>query len=642
MKKAFRDTYNRELAILKERSTEFATEYPGLADRLGGLIKENLDPAIAGLLEGSAFLAARVQLKMDEEFRTFTHELIDQIFPDALCPTPSTMLVQANVPSEDNDLVNGKRYKTGEYLDARFTDADKRVSCRFRLASELEIWPLEINSLKYHAAPGTLGALGQDVAAGTKAGLQIELTKMASTAQTGKASLLSDLAVEELPFHFVASLAEAVQLYEQIHAGLTRASLRYLDKNGDAVFLRLSPDSVKQVGFDDEESLLPHGGALFNGFALLRDAFVFPRKFLGFRLTGLRQALRRIKSDRVQLILEFDSSNPNLAARLETEHVRLHCVPAVNLFEEFSSQVRLDKKHSEYIVTPETSPVTHHEIYSIAEVFAHYSGNQNKEKVLPLYGLPPDGVDPRQALYFTTRQKPRRLTAQEARFGTSRYRYRGTETFISIYEPPEFEPAQRLQIRALCSNRHLPEYLPIAQVKDEFYLCEDQTITLSCVAGPTPPRESLLDIDQKGGHRAADGDNQWRLISFLSLNFHGILNDRQGRGAAPLREILSLFSNISDSITEAQIEGLKSVETRPVVRTIQYENGYHPARGIEVKLIFDEDEFEGSGVILMGAVLDRFLSEYAAVNSFTQCVVASIQRGVIKTWPPRSGSGPLL
>nr|MCU0828588.1 type VI secretion system baseplate subunit TssF [Tabrizicola sp.] len=59
-------------------------------------------------------------------------------------------------------------------------------------------------------------------------------------------------------------------------------------------------------------------------------------------------------------------------------------------------------------------------------------------------------------------------------------------------------------------------------------------------------------------------------------------------------------------------------------------------------LIFDEDEFEGSGVMLLGAVLDRFLAEYAAVNSFTQCVVASLQRGTIKTWPPRSGTGPLL
>ena len=42
------------------------------------------------------------------------------------------------------------------------------------------------------------------------------------------------------------------------------------------------------------------------------------------------------------------------------------------------------------------------------------------------------------------------------------------------------------------------------------------------------------------------------------------------------------------------------------------------------------------------AVLDRFLADYASVNSFTQVVIRSDQRGVIKTWAPRTGQGPLL
>ena len=110
MKKAFRDAYNRELALLYERSAEFAAEYPGIADRLGGLLRDNTDPAVAGLLEGTAFLAARVQLKLDEEFRTFTTELLEQIFPDALAPTPSVMLVQAQPPTEGRDA-DGVRYE---------------------------------------------------------------------------------------------------------------------------------------------------------------------------------------------------------------------------------------------------------------------------------------------------------------------------------------------------------------------------------------------------------------------------------------------------------------------------------------------------------------------------------------------------
>ena len=42
------------------------------------------------------------------------------------------------------------------------------------------------------------------------------------------------------------------------------------------------------------------------------------------------------------------------------------------------------------------------------------------------------------------------------------------------------------------------------------------------------------------------------------------------------------------------------------------------------------------------SVLDRFFAEYASINSFTQMVTISRQRGVIRTWPPRTGTGPLL
>ncbi|MCU0910740.1 MAG: type VI secretion system baseplate subunit TssF [Rhodobacteraceae bacterium] len=642
MRKAFRDAYNRELAILKERSTEFAADYPGLADRLGGLMEENLDPAIAGLLEGSAFLAARVQLSIDEQFRTFSHEMLNQVFPDALTPTPSAMLVRARPPFDNSDILQGLSFGVGDYLDARFTDADKRVGCRFRLAAPLVLWPLELTRTVYHASAGPLGALGQDVARGTKAGLEIEFARVSPAGRAEGAGSLADLAIDALPIYFTGPLAEAVALYEQVHCDLTRISLRYLDSRGDPVFLRLDPRMVEQVGFDRDDWLFPHDGQLFEGFARLREAFAFPRKFLGVRIAGLRQALRRVKADRMQIVLEFGGPDSRLATRLEKEHLSIHTAPAVNLFEEGSNQVRLDQKRHEFVVTPDSSPVTHYEIYRITDVFAHYAGHQNKVRVYPLYGLPPDGQDPRQTLYYTTRQKPRRLTEQERRFGTARYRYRGTETYISIYEPPDAEPAQRLQIKALCTNRHLTEYLPIAQGRDDFFMCEDQTVTLTCVAGPSPPRESMPEIELQGSHRATAGDNYWRLISYLSLGFHGLQNRADGQSAGPLREMLSLFANLSDNITEAQIEGLKQVETRPVVRTIRRDDGFHPARGLEVRLTFDEDEFEGSGVILLGAVLDRFLAEYASVNSFTQCVVATLQRGEIKTWPPRSGSGPLL
>ena len=98
MDREFLDLYNRELLLLQEQAREFAEEYPGIAERLGGLVAERTDPMIAGLLEGAAFLAARVQLKFKHEFPEFTSNLLEQLIPNYLAPTPSVMLAKVLPP----------------------------------------------------------------------------------------------------------------------------------------------------------------------------------------------------------------------------------------------------------------------------------------------------------------------------------------------------------------------------------------------------------------------------------------------------------------------------------------------------------------------------------------------------------------
>lgn len=636
MRKAFRDAYNRELALLYERSAEFAEEYPGLADRLGGLLRENTDPWIAGLLEGTAFMAARVQLKLDEEFDGFTRELLEHVFPEALAPIPSIMLVSARAPVDRRDLDDGIRFQPGEYMDARFRDADQRVSCQFSLCAPLEIWPLERKAAVYHDRPAVIGSLGQDPTEKTRAGLQIDFAHM-----TGKQ--IADLKLDALTVHLTGSLPDAVALYEQIHCDCLRISLRYLSATGDPVFIRLSPDQLQQIGFDAQENLFGIDRRLFEGFALLRDMFVFPRKFLGFRLTGLRDVLRRIKAQEFQLVIEFGRADEALTKHVDASHVRLFCAPAINLFEESSNQVRLDDRRHEYVVTPDSSPLTHYEVQRILRVHASYGTAKSKVEVYPLYALPPGQSAQRNMMYYTYRRRPRRLTESERQTGM-RHDYRGTETFISIYEPPETEAAgraQRLQVKTLCSNRHLPAYLPIAG-SDDFHMTNDVTVSLDCVSGPTRPREPMTEIDREAPHRMTQGEVHWRLISYLGLNHFGLDDRGTGDSAAALRELLSLFADLSDNVAEAQIAGIKSLATRPVTRSIRREDGYFPARGLEITVTMDEAAFEGSGIILLGAVLDRFFAEYANVNSFTQTVIVSQQRGLIKRWAPRSGRGPLI
>ena len=636
MKKSFRDAYERELDILYERTAEFADEYPGLADRLGGLLRDNIDPTVAGLLEGTAFMAARVQQKLDEEFRGFTTELLEQIFPDALAPIPSCMLLQAQRPENPAPDLGVTRYARGATMEAPFRDADKRIVCRFSLAAPLDVLPLEMTGLHYLDRPAPIGALGQDPDHATRAALQIDLAAI-----TGRP--LSALGCDAITFHLTADMAQASALYEQIHAGVVRASLRWLAPNGDPVFVRLRPDQIDQIGFASDELLFDRDSRLFEGFALLRDFFAFPRKFMGFRLTGMTQALAGIKAPEAQLILEFDRSDADIARQIGAEDVRLNCAPAVNLFEERSNQIRLGDSLHEYVVTPDSARLTQIEVHRILDVFASSGSSQQRAEVHPLYALPPSAQAPRAVYYYTTRRKPRRLTAAERRNGL-RTDYRGTETFISLYEPPSGEVgqrAQRLHVRTLCSNRHLPMSLPLAR-SDDLHMDDDQKLRLRCVNGPTPPREAMTETELGGPHRTQQGDVYWRLISYLSLNHFG-LDDRFGRdGAASLREILSLFADLSDNITQTQIAGITALDVRAVTRSIRRPEGFFPARGLEIAITYDETAFEGAGILPLAAVLDRFLAEYVSINSFSQTVTVSKQRGVLRRWPPRTGRGPLI
>jgi type VI secretion system protein ImpG len=645
MNRAFLEAYNRELAMLYEGAKEFSDDFPGIAERLGGLTQDNLDPAVAGLLEGAAFMAARVQVKLDSEFETFTNELLEQLLPNFMAPTPSALLAQAEPNYAEDELEKGKSFAAGSYLDARYVDRDQRISCRFRLSAPLQLWPLRLTQARFVTGSTGFQALGLDVGSETAGGLILSFLRPASTAQKDKPGKpVAAIQAESLPIYLTGELGETISIYEHLFSNTLRATVRYLDQRGDPVFLRLDPDWIEQIGFDDAEAIFPEDTRVFRGFTLLRELFLFPQKFLGFRLLGLKKLLPRIPAASFDLLIEMNTVRPALPARVTADNFRLYAAPAINLFEENCAQVKLDTLRHDYLVAADSSPASHYEVHRITDVFAYYAGVKTKIPVHPLYGLPADVMQPREALYFTARQRPRRLTAKEKRFSQVQG-YTGTETFISIYEPGHLDSAdrvKRLQIKLLCSNRHLPQYLPIAAGGADFRLNDDTTVPLRCIAGPTSPRDSVLDLEKNAPHRMRAGPVHWRLISFLSLNFLGLDNRGSRDDAAALRELLTLFTDVSSQVTERQVQGLKAVSSRPVTRTIRRAGGYHAARGTEVTLRFDERAFEGSGVFLMAAVLDRFFAEYASVNSFTQVVLRSDQRGVIKTFAPRTGQGPLL
>jgi type VI secretion system protein ImpG len=649
MNREFLDLYNRELQLLNEQAREFADEYPGIAERLGGILEDRIDPLIGGLLEGAAFLAARVQLKLKHEFPEFTNNLLEQLVPHYLAPTPSFMLVKAVPTFGDPALRDGRPISRGSYLDATFRQLDRQIACRYRLCAPITIWPFEIAGAEYFSAPAPLQALGVSVGSEVLAGMRLTLTHRSTQRREDEPSDMEALKKPEtlfagcraaaLPIYFVGSEADAVALYEQMFAHCKAVYFRYLDEFGDPVVLPAPAQCLEQVGFEREDALFPADTRVFEGFDLLREYFAFPRKFLGLNLTALNAALPWLKAKTVDVLFAFDEVNARLAAAVQPEMFALYAAPAINLFEKTADRIPLKSSQHEYHVVPDRSHYLDFEPHRLLEVYAHHPGGRDKVPVKPLYSASLEGAQHASGLYYTVRRLPRRRTVEEKRVGMSSD-YTGTDMFISLSAlggEDDDDAISELSVRALCSNRHLTEHLPIGIGGADFRLIDDVTLDLVCVAGPTPPREPIVAPLRSRSEAAHTGTVAWRLVNMLSTNHLGLVERGAGRNAQALRETLTMFAEMTDAATERRIRGVREVDSRPIVRRIRQRSGVGAARGIEITVTIDEKAFEGTGIFLLGAVLDRFFAQYSSFNHFTQTVIRSVERGDVARWPPRMG-----
>ncbi len=646
MNREFLNFYNQELAILREQAAEFAEEYPGVAERLGGLLEDNIDPMIGGLLEGAAFLAARVQLKLKHEFSDFTTNLIDQLAPHYLAPTPSFVLVQANPKFGDPSLREGRTIARGAIFDATYREAQRNVACRFTLATPITLWPFEIVKADYLTGAAALHALIPNAGAECVACLRLQLTVRAAArpedeppdkeAQARPELRLSSCRVKALRFQLLGQETDAVALYEQLFAHCRGVYFRVLDAFGDPVVTPGRPGMIRQIGFEENEALIPNDNQLFRGFDFLRDYFAFPRRFLGFDMIDLSSIAPRLTAKTVDIVVAFDEAKPQLAAAIRKEFFALYAAPGVNLFEKTLDRIPVRSNQYEFPVIPDRSRLLDFETNRVTDVFAHIPGAPQKVPVKPLYSA----MAARSAtgLSYTIRRLPRRRTIEEKKYGPVS-NYTGTDVFLSLGErsdPDELLRVAELTVVALCTNRHLAEHLPVGESGADFRFLDDVELEVRCIAGPTPAREPLMTALEGKGASASTGEVAWRLVNMLSLNHLGLV-DRAADGAQALRETLILFADLADSATDRKIRGVRSLSARSIVRRLRQRQGAAAARGLEITVVLEDKAFEGSGAFLLGAVLDRFFAEYVAINHFTQTVVRTQERGEIMRWLPRIG-----
>ncbi len=618
--------YNQELQHIREMFAEFAAEYPKIAGRLGLEGLDCADPYVERLLEGFGYMAARVQLKVDAEYPRFTQHLLEMVYPHYLAPIPSMATVQLQPDLTEGSLADGFTVPRGSVLRSRM-GKDVQTPCEYRTAHDVTLWPLEIVEAGYLASTAAVAALGAPTAGRVRAGIRWRL-------KTTAGLTFDKLALDKLAINLRGTDSLPTHVYEQLVANAVGVVLQPT-KRGDTSWREMLPaSSIRALGFSEKESLLPHISRSFDGYRHLQEYFAFPERYLFVELAGLDAGLRQCKATEVDVVVLLDTVNPVLEDVLDASHFALFCTPAVNLLEKRADRIHLADTVTEFHVVPDRSRPLDFEVHSVLSAVGFGTSNDHKQEFLPFYGAA-DRRDYREhRAYYTLHREQRRLSSRQREFGP-RSSYIGSEVFLSLVdgnEAPFSSDLRQLALVTLCTNRDLPLHMPIGGGKTDFTLESGApVVAVRCVAGPTRPRPS-----------AAQREIAWRLISHLNFNYATLVDGHDGTGAAALRQLLSLYGDLHDPSTRKQIDGVVSISHHPINRRIHDMGPIAFGRGLEVTLTMEEQAFEGTGVFLLASVLERFFAKYASINSFTETVLRTAERGEIARWPTRIGQRHLL
>jgi type VI secretion system protein ImpG len=617
--------YEAELAFVRETGDEFARQYPKVAGRLGLGTVEVADPYVERLLEGFALLTARVQLKMEAEFPTFTQSLLQMIYPHYLAPTPSMAVVQFNPEQTLRGMPQGAVLPAGTELRSLLGTEDQ-TNCEFRTAHEVQMLPIEIADAEYIASPGAVAALGLPEQRGVRAAIRIRLRA------TGEVPF-NKLALDRLVVFLAGAEGARVRLYEQLLANLAAIYVRPTERPLPWQE-RLPNDSVRALGFDQDEALLPRVPQSFDGYRLLQEYYAMPERFLFVEFSGLDRPAGRCGGKELEILLLLTRSEPALASAFGPDQFGLFCTPAVNLFPKRSDRINLSGREAELHIVADRMRPLDYEVFSVTGVEGFAADGGSPQPFLPFYSANDLSRKAEHRAYYVLNRVPRQLSSR-ARTRGPRSSYIGHEAFISLVdaEHAPYPPGLRqLGLELMCTNRDLPLSMPVGKQHTDFTIAISAPVaSIRCLVGPVAPRPCR-----------GDGDYAWRFISHLGLNYLSLVDTDAVHGAAALRELLRLYVPSATSVAARQLEGLTSVKCHPIVRRIQGAGPMAVGRGLQLTLTIDETPFGGAGGILLAAVLDRFFAKYVSINAFTETVLMNPERGEVVRWPMRLGQRAVL
>lgn len=604
MREELRSYYERELTYLRSMGEEFKTVYPGIAARLGIQSDRCDDPHTERLLQGFAFLAARIHLKLDDEFPEISTALLDLVYPHYLRPIPSMTVVEFQCDPDQGKPSTQALVKRGTALYAKENVED--VCCKFQTCYDTSLWPVQVTSARWLTPDQIkLGSLPSDIVGAIKLSLQClpDVT-------------FESLGVRSLRFYLSGKEQLPYTLYELLCSKCSYIAVT--SPGGEPVSSVAEQPVLRPVGLEAEEAALPYSRRSFEGYRLLQEYFSFPEKFLFIELSEMH-ALSRLK-DKAEVIFLISSFEKPERRRLLEEGLsastfRLNCTPAVNLFQKTAEGILLDQTKFEYPIVPSVSRPFAFEIFSIDSVVRTNPLSTELTQFNPFYSRRTTDEAKTQTYWYASRKA-------SSFHGSGR-----SDTYLSLVDisgrraRPDRDT---LTVRCACTNSDLPSRLTVGRESGDF---EAEGISgLRRIVGLRKPTVTARPLSERR--------TLWNLVSHLSLNYLSLIEE----GTESLQLMLGLYSSVDQALAKRQISGISKINSVPCTARIMTEGALGVARGLQIQIHFDEENYVGSGAYLFASILERFFAMYVGMNSFTQLVATTTERmKPLGSWLPRSG-----
>jgi type VI secretion system protein ImpG len=574
--------YQGELAFLRAMGKAFAEANPTMA---GLLAERGSDPDVERLLEGCAFLAARVRERIEDSIPEVVHDLSELLLPHYLRSVPAATIVEFTpIPGA---LRARLRIPAGAEISSVPVEG---TSCRFRTASDLDLLPVTVQDVALDQAIGATPALR---------------VQLQATAQTLPAVLQPDgirfFIQGELPF------ASTLLLWMARH-------LKEVEVKSAKGAVRLPATSVRTVGFDPAFSLLPWPRFAPTGYRPIQELFAIPQKFLFFEVRNLQSAAS-VADERFEIVLRAERP-PELPARVSKDALHVNCVPVVNLFRTTADPVRFEAIGEEHLLRASDLPPRHMEIHSIESAIGVPEGPGERHPYHAFTSFTHGSLG-KDARYYRLR---RAISPVDE----------GLDTWISVSRPIDAGVGpgpEVLSFDVVATNRSLPAQLKLGDVSQP------------TAASPTLARFRNITQVTKPIRPPLGTELHWRLVAHLAANRAPL------DGPDALRELLELYNfqglvdQQSGRANRLRIEGIHELSVTGARRVVQGA----PVRGSRVLMTLDEDHFAGLGdAWLFAHALDEMLGAQVPVNSFSELIVKLTPSQREYVFAPRSGGRPVL